>query len=159
MSSTYSILLLPVITLALIAVCTRNDWVAIAGRPVARFCAGIWEGLSRLLAIRVQQDRRWFLIGAAAGVTFDVFCTLASHGRLGDLESIGFPFPFRTVGGYVYTVYYSSWALLADIVVLGLLALVGGYAAIGVRRIGREGRDKGLRTPNQSAPPNPAKGS
>ena len=128
----FSIPILAVTSLAVICWLVRPDWLVRFCRQFSGQISLVRGLIPRLLAGRNRIDRRWFFFGAAAAVAFDVFCCFAPfRGIGGDVDYLGFPFAFRIAGGYVYTVYWSWPAFAADLTVAVLIALVGGYGAIG----------------------------
>ena len=75
-----------------------------------------------------------FAVGFTAAILVAAFLSLLpylrTHGAIhGDgFEVIGFPFVFRSEGGFVWTYEFSYLALLADIVLALVIALGVGYA-------------------------------
>src|SRR5262245_16576542 len=108
---------------------------------IHRLIAAIRSTTPRLLALHGHEHRRWFLMGVTGGVMFAVFCnlvpffrTLGAYGTDG-FEVIGFPLVFRAVGGFAFSVHFYWLAFAVDLLFATIIALVAGYAAIGIRSL------------------------
>ena len=99
--------------------------------------------VERLRQFGRVRDKTGFCIGSAIGFSCAVVCVLVLSRRvLGDVVVLGFPFIFRTAGGYVFAVYWDWLAVLADLLFVAALAVLAGYAAAGLRK----GLSEGERT-------------
>ena len=106
-----------------------------------RLIAAINSTTPRLLALHGYEHRRWFLMGVAGGVVFAVFCnlvpffrTIGAYGTDG-FEIIGFPLVFRAAGGFAFSVHFYWLPFAVDLLFATVIALVAGYAAIGIRSL------------------------
>jgi len=90
-----------------------------------------------------------FWIGFSAGLVLAVILNLvpylltrgAYHGD--GFEVIGFPFVFRSSGGFAYRLSFSWLALAADLFAAGIIALAAGYIGIKIRS--RDSLPEGIR--------------
>ena len=95
----------------------------------------------RLLRLRDLADRRCFLIGVATGGAFAVLCNLVpffqTFGayRTDGFEVIGFPLVFHTAGGFSYFTRFHWLAFFGDFLFAAIVALIGGYAAVGIQTL------------------------
>jgi hypothetical protein len=87
-------------------------------------------GISHIMQSLTVQRHFW--IGAAAGCLLAIGLNLLPYLRTrgayqtDGLEVIGFPVVFRSLGGFAYRLYFSWWALLADILFAIFLAFALG---------------------------------
>jgi len=81
-----------------------------------------------------------FSAGFAATAVVAVFLNILPYLRMrirpiyDGYETLGFPFVFRSEGGFVWSYRFSSVALLADIVLALVVAFGVGYACTRVHR-------------------------
>jgi hypothetical protein len=83
--------------------------------------------------IRQSSERKKFWIGILFGgvlaIGLNLLPYLRTHGAYGTdgFEVIGFPFVFRSLGGFVGKLDFHWWALLVDVLLAALLAFTVGY--------------------------------
>ena len=82
--------------------------------------------------MQTRTEHRHFWIGTSVGCLLAVGLNLLPYLRTrgayqaDGFELIGFPFVFRSFGGFTYRLYISWWALLADILLAALFAFALG---------------------------------
>jgi hypothetical protein len=84
--------------------------------------------------MQTARTRRDFRIGLSVGCLFasglNLLPYLRTRGayKADGLEIIGFPFVFRSLGGFAYRFYFHWWALVADALLAAIFAFVLGVA-------------------------------
>jgi hypothetical protein len=82
--------------------------------------------------MQASTARKDFWIGVSVGcliaACLNLFPYLRTRGafQTDGLEHIGFPFVFRSLGGFAYRLYFHWWALVADILLAAFFAFALG---------------------------------
>ena len=113
-------------------------------KATASLLLRLMTSLEQLFRLARAREKTAFFVGSAIGFAVTTLCILILSRRVpGDFEVLGFPFVFRTAGGYIYLVYWDWLALFGDLLFAAALAVVAGFVGVALRKKG-PGRQWGL---------------